>query len=107
MTFTEHDVTVMHTELAALRDRVNKRILVSKIAASHKVEQMRHLRLLERVGACKREDGFDIERNSCEAAQDLGRVCSVDNPEHSEIEIFLTRDGRPHLKNLQKTCGQR
>ena len=35
MTFTEHEVTTIHAELAAFRERVHKLILVRKIVASH------------------------------------------------------------------------
>ena len=43
--FTEYDVTVMHKELAAARERVHKLIMVRKLAASPELEQMRHVRL--------------------------------------------------------------
>ena len=36
MSFTEHDVTVMHVELKAFRKRVRKLIMVREIAVSHR-----------------------------------------------------------------------
>ena len=45
MAFTEQEVAAMHAELAAIRERIHKLILTREVAASHRLEQMRHLRL--------------------------------------------------------------
>ena len=49
--FHEHDVTVMHAELPARRERVNKRVLVRENAAFLRLDQMHHLRLLAKLAA--------------------------------------------------------
>ena len=59
MTFTKHDVTVMHVELPAACERVHNLIRMKEIAEFHKLEQMRHLRLRETLAAWKRDNGFD------------------------------------------------
>ena len=59
LSFTEHGVTAMHAELAAIRERVHKLFRIRGIAVSHKLEHIRHFRLLEKLAAWKRDDGFD------------------------------------------------
>ena len=54
----EHDVAPMLAELTEVRERVNKPVLVRKLAASLKLEQICLGRVHEKVAAWKREDGF-------------------------------------------------
>ena len=49
----------MHAELTAIHDRMQKLILVMEIVASHRLDQMNHLRLLENLAAWRRTNGFD------------------------------------------------
>ena len=49
----------MHAKSAAIRERGHKLILVTEIAASHRLDQMRHFRLLEKLTAWRRNNGFD------------------------------------------------
>ena len=49
----------MVADLAITRGRVRKLIRVRELAASHKLEKMRRVRMLEKQAAWKREDGFD------------------------------------------------
>ena len=51
MTFPECDVRLLVTELAATRGRLRKLIRVRELAASHKLEQMRRVRMLEKQAA--------------------------------------------------------
>ena len=51
MNFTEHNLIAMHAELAAFCEPMHKLILVREIAASHRLDQMHHLRLLKTVAA--------------------------------------------------------
>ena len=81
ITFTEHDVTTMHTELAAIRERVHKLIWVRESATSHK-----YLRLLQKLAAWKRDDGFDRREVTAERRA-LKHVCLVDDPKHPEIQV--------------------
>ena len=45
MTFTDYDVVAMHGELAAICEHVHTLVLVEKIATSHRLDQIHHLRL--------------------------------------------------------------
>ena len=47
MTFLERDVRKMIAEIMATRERVHERIRVRELAASHRLERMRRLRMLE------------------------------------------------------------
>ena len=47
MTFIELSVITMLADLAAVREHVHKRILIRELAASHKLEQMPRVRMLE------------------------------------------------------------
>ena len=49
----------MVSELATTRGRVRKLIQVRELAASHKLEQMQGVRMLEKQAAWKRDGGFD------------------------------------------------
>ena len=44
MKFAEHDVSAMYARLVATRERVHKLIMARELAASHKLEKMRHVR---------------------------------------------------------------
>ena len=57
--FSKYDIIVMHVELAIIRERVHTFILVREIIAFHRLDQMYHLLLLEKVTAWRRNDGFD------------------------------------------------
>ena len=95
ITFTEHDVTTMHTELAAIRERVHKLIWVRESATSHK-----YLRLLQKLAAWKRDDGFD-RREVIAERRALKHVCLVDDPKHPEIQVQFDPRRPPTLKNLE------
>ena len=47
MRFIERNVTVIYAEVKAICRRIRKLIMVRKIAASHRLGEMDHLRLLE------------------------------------------------------------
>ena len=59
MTFTERGVRKMIAELAAIRWRVRELIRVKELASSHRLEQMRRVRMLGMHEAWKEEGGFD------------------------------------------------
>jgi hypothetical protein len=46
--------------LATTRERVREFVRDRELASSHKLEQMRRVRVLEKQAAWKREGGFDI-----------------------------------------------
>ena len=95
MSFTKHDSIAMHAELTATRERVHKRILVEKIAVSHRLDQMNNFRLLEELAAWKRTNGFDrsevlAERRSAEFRGMNVRSMVRNTP---KLKYILTRDG--------------
>ena len=78
----------MLADLAAVRERVHKRIRVRELAAFCKLEQMRRVRMLEKQAAWKREGDFN--RNEIIAA-DYDRNLFI-------FGYTTTLDGRPPLK---------
>ena len=59
MTFPERDVRLMMEDLAATHWRGHELIRVRELAPSHKIEQMRRVRMLEKQAAWKREGGLN------------------------------------------------
>ena len=55
----DHDVRKMIAELEAINWNLRERIRVRELAATHRLERMRRLRMLEEQEAWKREPGFD------------------------------------------------
>ena len=49
----------MHAEIAALRVRVRKLMLVKEIVVSHILKQLHSLRMLKRLAALQRTNDFD------------------------------------------------
>ena len=79
-----------HAELTAICERVHMLILVRKIAASHKLEKMHHVRLLEKVAPWRRNDGFDRSEVLAERQRRTQRhVYSVDVSEHCGIKVYF------------------
>ena len=77
----------MHAELAATHERVHKLILVRDTAVSHRLEQMHHLLLLEKLTAWRRNDAFDRSEVLTEKQRRTqGCVYSVNDPEHCDFE---------------------
>ena len=98
---TEQDITAMHAELAAVRERVHKPIMVREIETSHRLDQMHHLRLLEKLAAWSRNNGFDRSEVLAERQRRTrGRVFLVDNPKHSEIEVHFEPRRPPSLREV-------
>ena len=84
--FKEHDVTTMHAESAAVRERVHKPTLLRERAASHKLEQIRHPRLLEKLATWKRDDDFDRNEILAEMhRRNIWRLYSGDDPKHFQV----------------------
>ena len=106
----KHGVIGMHAELATIRERVHRLTLVRDIVASHRFDQMNHPQLLEKLVAWRRNSGFDKSEVLDERQYRIqGRVCSVDDPEHFEIEIYFEPRWLPSLKKLLRVpvCGHR
>ena len=59
MFYPERDVRVVTAALRATRERVCELIRDKELASSHQLEQMRHVRMLEKQAAWKREGSFD------------------------------------------------
>ena len=52
--FDQHDVIATHAELTTTCERVRKVSLVRKITAFHILDQINHLRLLDKIAAWRR-----------------------------------------------------
>ena len=59
MTIPERDVRLVVADLAIIRGCVRKLIRVRNLAASHKLEQMRSVKMLKQRATWMRENGFD------------------------------------------------
>ena len=59
MPYPKRDVRLMIAKLKATRGRVRELTLDGELASSHEVEQMQHVRMLEKQAAWKSEAGFD------------------------------------------------
>ena len=59
MAFPERDVRLMIAKLAATIWRIHELIRHRELALSHKLKQMRRVRMLEMQAAWKRDGGFD------------------------------------------------
>ena len=82
----------MVSKLAITRGRVRKLIRVRELAASHKLEQMRRVRMLEKQVAWKREGGFDrIEVTAETHKQTLRRLHARFDPEYFYTEMYNPR----------------
>ena len=58
--FTKHGVIAIHAEVAEIRKRVYRKILVRREdAVSHKSDKIYHLRLLEKLATWRRNNDFD------------------------------------------------
>ena len=112
MTFTEHDMTTMHADLAAICERVHKLILIRGITAPHRLDQMHHLRLLEKFAVWKINNGIDMsEALADRQCKTLGRVYLVDDPEHFGLKVYYFRPRRPpspqeFTENMRREVNQ-
>ena len=87
---TELHERELHAEVALVRERVHKLTLVREIAAFHRSDKMHYLRLQERLAVGKKNNGFDRSEVLAERQRKIqGRVCSVDDPNNSKIEIYF------------------
>ena len=59
MSFTEQGEIVMHAELAVIRERAHKLVLVREIAASRRLDKIHYLRLRGKLAVWRRNNGFD------------------------------------------------
>ena len=85
---TDRHVTAMHGELKALHARVWKLILVRVLAASHKLEKINHLRLLEKLRAWREKYGFDrTEVQSLWQHRSQGQMCPVNVSKHCQVNV--------------------
>ena len=97
MKFITHDVTDMQAELAVVRERVHKLVLIREFAASHKLEQILRVRVPKQAAAWKREDGFDRNEIIAERyRRTLRRLYAGDDPEpFIEIQYNIRRLSTP------------
>ena len=82
----DRDVIAMFTDLAAVRKRVHKLILVRDLATFNKLEQMQYVRMLKRQATRTQEDSFDrIKVMAEKQRRTLELLCSEHDPEHFQI----------------------
>ena len=80
----------MHPKLAAVCERMHNIFLVREVVASHRLEHMHSLRLLENLAASRRNNVFDRSEGMADRQRRiLGRVYSVDDPEHCGIDVYF------------------
>ena len=104
MNIIEHDVTAVYIELLVFHERAHKLILVREIAASHRMDKIHHLRLLEKLAAWRKNDGFDRSEVLAEKQRRIQEhVCSVDGPKHSEVEMQFEPRRSPSPQELAKS----
>ena len=93
MTVDERDITNMIAEVEATSWRLCKTIRVRELAATHRLGQMRYLRMLEEQKAWKREAGFDYIETAAEIDARRSGTNLVSEPFFYE-NMFNPR--RPH-----------
>ena len=79
----------MHTELDVFCKHVQKHILVREIATSHRLDEMNHLRLREKLAVWRRTNGFDrieVQDDRQHGSEGI-YMCSVDDPTHYQIDV--------------------
>ena len=82
----------MLKELAEIRGRVHRLIRVRELAASHLLEQMRRVRMLEKRAAWKREGGSDTIDVVAERHEDTLRCLHAGfDPEHFYTGLYDDR----------------
>ena len=82
----------MHAESKAIRKHVRKLILVREIAASHRLEEINHLRLRKKLAAWRGYYGFDrigVHDEWLRQHRSQGTVCLIDDPKHYQINVYF------------------
>ena len=80
----------MYVEIAAARARRNTLIGAMELAASNMLDQMDHLRLLEKLLARRRTNRFyrsEVLADRQYRAQE--HMCSVDDPKQAQIDVYF------------------
>ena len=104
MIFPKHDIIAMHTELAAICKRVHKLILIIEIAPCHRLDKFHYFRLLEKLATWRRNNGFDRSEVLPERQRRIQwHACSVNDPEHSESEIYFESRWQPSPQELTES----
>ena len=80
MTVDESDITKIIAEVEATSRRLRKTIRDRDLAATHRLRQMRHLRMLEEQKVWKRETGFDYNKTAAEIDARRSRTNLVSEP---------------------------
>ena len=76
----------MLKDLTEIRGRVHRLIRVRELAASHLLEQMRRVRMLEKQAAWEREGGFDRIEITAQRHEDTLRRLHAG----FDLELFYT-----------------
>ena len=72
------DACLVLVDLAITRGRVRKLIRVRELAATHTLEKMRRMRILEKQAAWKRGGGFDRIETTAEMHEEILRRLHAD-----------------------------
>ena len=101
-------MAALHAEVEAICKRVRKLIIVREIAASHRIDEMNHLRLRKTLAVWKTNNDFDkIDVQDERQHRSQGHVCSVDIRNTATPMYILTPDDLSQLNNLPNACEQR
>ena len=97
MSVDESDVRKIVAEVEATSWRPHETIRVRQLAATHRSEQMRRLRMLEEQEAWKREAGFDYIETAAEMDARRSRTNLVSEP--FSTARCLIQDGHILMRN--------
>ena len=103
MTIEERDVARMSEDLGTTIWRLRKTVRVAKLAATHRLEQMRSLLMHERHKVWKREFGYDRIEIAAEMDEERSRTSTspVSNPFLSRNMVIPEHPHTPEEFHLQ------
>ena len=89
MTIEERDVARMSEDLGTTIWRLRETVRVAKLAATHRLKQMRSLLMHERHNVWKREFGYDRIEIAAEMDEERSRTSTSPVSKLSYIETWL------------------
>ena len=103
--FKELDVRKMIAEVETTSWLLRECIRVRELAATHRLEQMRRLRMLEEQKAWKRESGFDQIEIIAKMREQYFLAGFDLEPTYSKLLLLLL--SFPHISPISRTRGHR